>query len=252
MKKRGFTLAEVLITLGVIGIVAAMTLPALVNKYKEKQRVSQLKKTYSILSQAFQMATNEYGDITGWGLTDTNTGNKDDEGNAIYDNSSPLMVANRFKKYIKLSSGKNKHEFRAYQSLDGRNYSSKGDSAISNKNKNILYLTDGTIVMFGWSYADCAHIARSCGDIEVFLPESIAKLGVSTFWFYITPEGIRPYGHDGDLQPFSEFCDINNSNGINSVDQGRGCAAWVIYNGNMDYLHCPEKLGWDKASSCKK
>ena len=30
------------------------------------------------------------------------------------------------------------------------------------------------------------------------------------------------------------------------------CAAWVIFNGNMDYLHCREKLGWDKAKSCKE
>ena len=34
--KKGFTLAEVLITLGIIGIVAAMTLPALVGRYKKK------------------------------------------------------------------------------------------------------------------------------------------------------------------------------------------------------------------------
>ena len=39
-----FTLAEVLITLGIIGIVAAMTLPALVGKYQKVQTVNQLKK----------------------------------------------------------------------------------------------------------------------------------------------------------------------------------------------------------------
>lgn len=33
--KDGFTLAEVLITLGIIGIVAAMTLPGLINKYEK-------------------------------------------------------------------------------------------------------------------------------------------------------------------------------------------------------------------------
>ena len=43
-KFNGFTLAEVLITLGIIGIVAAMTLPALVGKYKDKVLVTQVKK----------------------------------------------------------------------------------------------------------------------------------------------------------------------------------------------------------------
>ena len=49
MSKSGFTLAEVLITLGVIGVVAAMTMPSLVAHYKEKQTVVALKKFYSIL-----------------------------------------------------------------------------------------------------------------------------------------------------------------------------------------------------------
>lgn len=34
--KRGFTLAEVLITLGIIGVVASMTMPVLVGNYKKK------------------------------------------------------------------------------------------------------------------------------------------------------------------------------------------------------------------------
>ena len=42
----GFTLAEVLITLGIIGIVAAMTIPTLMQKYYEKQTVAHLKETY--------------------------------------------------------------------------------------------------------------------------------------------------------------------------------------------------------------
>ena len=36
MKKYGFTLAEVLITLGIIGVVAAITIPTLVSNYKQR------------------------------------------------------------------------------------------------------------------------------------------------------------------------------------------------------------------------
>lgn len=54
MRKIAFTLAEVLITLGIIGIVAAMTLPALINKYQQKQTITQLQKVYSVLNQALR------------------------------------------------------------------------------------------------------------------------------------------------------------------------------------------------------
>ena len=48
----GFTLAEVLITLGIIGVVAAMTLPSLIANYKEKELVTRAKRTYSVVMNA--------------------------------------------------------------------------------------------------------------------------------------------------------------------------------------------------------
>ena len=44
-KKSAFTLADVLILLGIIGVVAAMTMPTLLAKYQEKQTVTKLKQT---------------------------------------------------------------------------------------------------------------------------------------------------------------------------------------------------------------
>ena len=52
--KNGFTLAEVLITLGIIGIVAAMTMPALIANYQKKVLVTKLKKSVSMFEQGFQ------------------------------------------------------------------------------------------------------------------------------------------------------------------------------------------------------
>ena len=51
MQNKAFTLAEVLITLAVIGVVAAMTLPNLVKNYQKKITVTKLQKAYSVLSQ---------------------------------------------------------------------------------------------------------------------------------------------------------------------------------------------------------
>ena len=54
--KKGFTMAEVLITLGVIGIVASMTIPMLIAKHRSKTLEALFKRRYSELSQALQMA----------------------------------------------------------------------------------------------------------------------------------------------------------------------------------------------------
>jgi len=52
--KKGFTLAEVLITLGIIGIVAALTMPALITKYQEQALRTQFKKAFSVFTQNLQ------------------------------------------------------------------------------------------------------------------------------------------------------------------------------------------------------
>ena len=59
--KTGFTLSEVLITLGIIGVVAALTIPSVVNNYKKQQFRTGLKKEYSVLLQALDMYKQENG-----------------------------------------------------------------------------------------------------------------------------------------------------------------------------------------------
>lgn len=62
MKFKAFTLAEVLITLTIIGIIAAMTIPALMHKYEEQITVTKVKEANSILANAFAMARIKNGD----------------------------------------------------------------------------------------------------------------------------------------------------------------------------------------------
>ena len=51
-KIKGFTLAEVLITLGIIGVVAALTIPTVITNYKKSQIEARLKKLYTVMNQA--------------------------------------------------------------------------------------------------------------------------------------------------------------------------------------------------------
>ena len=62
----GFTLAEVLITLGIVGVVAALTIPAIVQNYKKQEVETSLKKIYTTVNQAIQKAEIDYGDYHTW------------------------------------------------------------------------------------------------------------------------------------------------------------------------------------------
>lgn len=73
MKIKAFTLAEVLITLGIIGIVAALTMPTLINSTHGKELDAALKKAYSILQQAIQRMTFEEGLEITWDNYPNNT-----------------------------------------------------------------------------------------------------------------------------------------------------------------------------------
>ncbi len=89
MKKTfGFTLSEILITLGIIGIIAAMTIPSLITTYQKKANVQRLKQMYSLLLQASTMYADENGlDLGGF---DTNLTPKD-------------FIEKYFSRYMKIS-----------------------------------------------------------------------------------------------------------------------------------------------------
>ncbi len=91
LRKCAFTLAEVLITLGIIGVVAAMTLPALIQKQHRKETSVKLKKFYSQMYQAILLSQNQYGEIEYW----SRSGNLRDEDS---DNQG-LKNFNETKKY---------------------------------------------------------------------------------------------------------------------------------------------------------
>ena len=63
-RKIAFTLAEVLITLGIIGVVAALTIPTLMANHRRQVAETRLEKFYTTINQAVKMAEVDYGDMT--------------------------------------------------------------------------------------------------------------------------------------------------------------------------------------------
>lgn len=61
--KTAFTLAEVLITLGIIGVVAAITMPMLISNNNKKEVETRLQRIDSVLNSVIKLAENDYGGL---------------------------------------------------------------------------------------------------------------------------------------------------------------------------------------------
>ncbi|MBP3923616.1 type II secretion system protein [bacterium] len=241
---KAFTLAEVLITLGIIGIVAAMTLPALISNYKEKTIVSKLKKFESIMSQAFLMSIDNNGTPDYWGLSS----------NPVV--SGPLLSKNLVP-YLNVMKN---------CELEGKCFYNKGIKFLNGNLWANLYnptgwgqvtftLSDGSMVAMNLISPDCSSVrgtSKNLSNVCAFLyvdvngPTNPNVFGRDFFSFYITKYGIIPNGTPDEFDAnhsFAKNCIGENANGM-------GCTAWVLYNENMDYLHCPNKLGWNKSKKC--
>ena len=59
-------MAEILITLGIIGVVAAMTIPVLIANHKKQEVVTKLEKVYTVMNQAIKMSEVENGAVEHW------------------------------------------------------------------------------------------------------------------------------------------------------------------------------------------
>ena len=85
--QNAFTLAEVLITLTILGIIAAITIPNLVNTWRKHARTAQLKEAYSLINQAVKLSIAENGPVNTW----NNLNNNDNQRNLERDYLAPYL-----------------------------------------------------------------------------------------------------------------------------------------------------------------
>lgn len=145
--KSAFTLAEILITLGIIGVVAALTIPTLVQNYQKKELTSRLAQTYSILSQAVKMSQVEYGDISTWGYQS----NKGSSHNFVDTYKLAGEIAEKyFLPHLKVAKNHGTTSLKKagmpshYNTKDGRSYNSMDPAYI-------IELTNGVVLMFNYN-----------------------------------------------------------------------------------------------------
>lgn len=206
-----FTLAETLVVMGIIGVVAALTIPNLNQSTGNREKVAKVKKIYSNLSDVYGRATAVYGPLDEWL---TNIDNNDSD-------ALTSKVRERMVDFMKISKTCDADDNSCFK--------------INHGCKSYI-LADGTSIVFEIKEKFLGGIENDgCGYILVDIDgpnKGKQKEGYDIFSFVLTKDGLMPSGETNPLNCFSETW------GINSL-----CTAWVIQNDNMDYLLADAKTG---------
>lgn len=229
MKKVGFTLSEVLITVGIIGVLSAITIPALVQKYQEIKTVSQVLEAVSIFSQGFTKIAQECE-----GLSNCNSNYLMDVLNYTL---PPLLNANM---NVLQTCRAGEHTACLgdieYKSLDGKTKTGEfaGRYQMSGILNNGMTFTLG-LPNGGWAYIDNWPL-----NIDINGQSGPNIVGRDAFAFYVSDSGIvRARGMAG-----AASCDNKNYSGNNR--NGYRCSEWILKYHNMDYLR-HSYPNWSKA-----
>lgn len=147
VSKKGFTLAEVLITLTIIGVVAAMTIPVLINKYQKTQYITGLKKIYTLGNQALQELALDYGCIGDLACTGLfASGNLQNFGDAL---------SSKFKVIRNCGTTTNEDCFTSWN----ENYDGSGSTGYNYNTAAATYkfvLADGMLMVISSNQDDCS------------------------------------------------------------------------------------------------
>lgn len=236
-----FTLAETLIVMGIIGVVAALTIPNLNSSTADKEKVAKVMKAYSDISDAIGRAEAVYGPVNEWQQLDTDV------------TSQIKRLGERITEFMKISKtcGTNKN-----QGCIGRKIYDKTSndfvlfSLMAGDSANLGYkviLADGMSLSISGVYG--------IGDwlflFDIDGPNKGASmLGKDLFSFTIvrnsSPTELMPDINVEVSKPYEDCF----SSGL--------CTKWIINNGNMDYLKadtsgkCPNgKVLSETVTSCK-
>ena len=221
--KFGFTLAEVLITLGIIGIVAAMTLPALIGKYKEKQTVTNVKVAYTTFSQACLMLVTDYGSFSALAA---NSWVQGENNAALKENANiTIQALSKYIKAFRTCDKKSNCMAVTYKTLDG----SKSHNWDTYTNLQTGILTNGTTF---WILNNCGNndsLNTLCVQLGFDINGSKKPniMGQDFFWFNITNNG-----RINITKSTTERCDMHSTHTYN----GYYCASYIMIHENMDYL----------------
>lgn len=218
--KKGFTLSEVMLVLSVIGVIAALTIPGIVQNTQDKMALARLKKEYSTLQQGINslIANDDFHtavDGADSGATDVQT---------VTTLAKYLTVA----KNCGLAKGCWYDTPLKYN--NGTIYTANADTNFASGQGAKAILADGAMIIINKWGVDCSylrgdsHLSNTCSFLGIDVNGNTGPntIGKDYFGFWITSDGLIPQGAFNDTTG-SMTC--NNGN----YETSAGCTAQVLY-----------------------
>ncbi|MFI3299863.1 MAG: type II secretion system protein [Candidatus Gastranaerophilales bacterium] len=216
-KRSAFTLAEVLITLGIIGVVSAMTIPNFMTNYEKKIATTRLKKAYSEISQAMLRSEIDNGEMTTWPSNE-----ELDVDTFFTDYWEPYF------QYIELCDTAtncgytNDSEDKAWTHLNGDNF--KGWSIVTADSRLLFKYGNGNVIFYPRNtyYLDGSNAYVDYFVVDINGSKTPNIIGKDAFLFTRTDFGIKPYGYDKTQATIDASCDLAST--------GYYCGAKIMKN----------------------
>ena len=242
-KYRAFTLAEVLITLVILGLVAALTIPSLINKVQDRLQITTFKKVYSMFSDAYSLMLIEERNPATWDWPSLNQagGTRTDDEN---------YFAQKLNKYLSVKKYCGSGHYGCFD---------YGWPYIGHGNSKAFYNLNKTNQRSVQSYHGMTTLKNDV-RYQVYLPK---PTGPDSFGGYIGvilvdvngPKGPNRLGYDVFFIEFNKTKDLvlgvnfnNNYDGCSidseSSDNGYSCSSWILKHNNMDYKYRDVSAQW--------
>ena len=205
--KKAFTLAEVLLTLVIIGVIAAITLPTIIANSKDEEIRALLKKNHSIIAQALHYYYLDFGIIPCGQDFDARTFKE------VFQTHFNILKDYGWNGYY--NSSKNYNEYKNYNGT------------------NTLYhylFDDGQFVLNDGSFIMIENPAGSANRVFITVDvnghgKKPNRLGKDLFMFQVSNEGkLLPMGAENTYYPADTYCSKTSDSDLN----GAGCTVKVL------------------------
>lgn len=214
-----FTMAEVLVVLGILGVTAAITLPNLNDDIEERKVVSKLRKIYAEFQAINETIVQTYGSPTDWNVASTTTA---------------ANMTTRYGDYFKELAGV---KIDCGVAIDSRCFNTAKWPGNGSFRKFLM--KDGSSVAILINAKSSLALSEGIwGEvgIDVNGPSGENQPGYDIFRFPLCAKRGLATACVNNLLPDDEF--------------GQYAGEWVIKAGNRDYLKCEDDLNWRTKRTC--